>query len=115
MPANGNGARKTRFGDFEFDAAANDLRKHGIRLKVQEQPLAVLRSLLERPGEIVSREELQKRLWPDGTFVDFEQSLNKAVNKLRDALCDSADKPRYVETVARRGYRFVAPVEVEDP
>jgi len=78
---------------------------------VQEQPIKILAALLEQPGQIVSREDLQRRLWPDGTFVDFEQSLNKAVNKLRDALRDSADHPIYVETLSRRGYRFLAPVE----
>jgi DNA-binding winged helix-turn-helix (wHTH) protein/Tol biopolymer transport system component len=102
---------KKRFGVFEFDVQARELTKHGVRLKVQEQPIQILAALLEQAGQIVSREDLQRRLWPDGTFVDYEQSLNKAVNKLREALGDSADHPIYVETLARRGYRFVAPVE----
>jgi DNA-binding winged helix-turn-helix (wHTH) protein/dipeptidyl aminopeptidase/acylaminoacyl peptidase len=104
------GSRK-RFGVFEFDPQARELTKHGVRLKVQEQPIQILAALLEQAGQIVPREELQRRLWPDGTFVDYEQSLNKAVNKLREALGDSADHPIYIETLARRGYRFVAPVE----
>ena len=78
---------------------------------MQEQPIQILAALLEQAGQIVPREDLQRRLWPDGTFVDYEQSLNKAVNKLREALGDSADHPIYIETLARRGYRFVAPVE----
>ena len=101
---------KLRFGVFAFDPQARELFKSGTRLKVQAQPLEILETLLTPPGEIVSREQLQQRLWPDGTFVDFEQSLNKAVNKLREALGDSADAPVYIETLPRRGYRFVAPV-----
>ena len=102
---------KKRFGVFEFDPQARDLTKHGVRLKVQEQPIQILAALLEQAGQIVPREDLQRRLWPDGTFVDYEQSLNKAVNKLREALGDSADRPIYIETLTKRGYRFVAPVE----
>jgi Tol biopolymer transport system component/DNA-binding winged helix-turn-helix (wHTH) protein len=102
--------RTIGFGAFEVDLASGELRKHGLRLPLQEQPFLVLAALLERPGEIVSREELVRRLWPDGTFVDFDRGLNAAVTRLRQALSDSADKPRYVETVARRGYRFIAPV-----
>src|SRR5207253_2206029 len=97
-------------GVFEFNTQARELTKHGVRLKVQEQPMQVLAALLEQAGQIVPREDLQRRLWPDGTLVEYEQSLNKAVNKLRDALGDSADRPIYIETLARRGYRFVAPV-----
>src|ERR1051325_5731450 len=93
---------RKRFGVFEFDPQARELTKHGVRLKVQEQPIQILEVLLEQAGQIVPREDLQRRLWPDGTFVDFEQSLNKAVNKLREALGDSADHPIYVETLARR-------------
>jgi DNA-binding winged helix-turn-helix (wHTH) protein/Tol biopolymer transport system component len=104
---------RKRFGVFEFDPQARELTKHGVRLKVQEQPIQILEVLLEQAGQIVPREDLQRRLWPDGTFVDFEQSLNKGVNKLREALGDSADHPIYIETVARRGYRFVAPVEAD--
>jgi DNA-binding winged helix-turn-helix (wHTH) protein/Tol biopolymer transport system component len=107
----GDSGSKKRFGVFEFDPLARELTKHGVSLKVQEQPIQILIALLDQPGRIVTREELQRRLWPDGTFVDFEQSLNKAVNKLREALGDSASHPLYIETVARRGYRFLAPVE----
>src|SRR5215471_17299705 len=103
---------KHRFGVFEFDPQCGELTKHGVRLKVQTQPIVILRALLEQAGQIVSREELQRRLWPDGTFVEYEQSLNKAVNKLREALGDSSDHPVYIETVPRRGYRFLAPVEM---
>src|SRR5713226_3734469 len=104
-------ARVVRFGVFAFDPRAGELRKHGRKLKIQGQPVEILAMLLERPGEIVTREEFQKRLWPENTFVDFEHSLNAAVKRLRDALDDSAEAPRYVETLARRGYRFIAPVE----
>jgi len=86
------------------------LRKHGIRLKLQGQPLDVLEALIERPGEIVSRQDLQKRLWGDDTYVDFERGLNTAVKRLRAALGDAPDSPRYIETVARTGYVFMAPV-----
>ena len=107
----GNVGSKKRFGVFEFDPLARQLTRHGVSLKVQDQPIQILIALLDQPGRIVTREELQRRLWPDGTFVDFEQSLNKAVNKLREALGDSASRPLYIETVARHGYRFLAPVE----
>jgi len=100
-----------RFGAFELDLRTGELRKHGIRRKIQDQPFQVLQALLERPGELVTREELQRRIWPEGTFVDFDQSLNRAINKAREALGDSAENPRYIETMARRGYRFIAPVE----
>jgi Tol biopolymer transport system component/DNA-binding winged helix-turn-helix (wHTH) protein len=101
---------KIRFGVFELDHDAVQLRKHGIRIRLQDQPFQVLVCLLERPGQIVTREELKKRIWAEDTFVDFDQSLNKAVNKVREALNDDAGQPRYIETVPRRGYRFVAPV-----
>src|ERR1017187_5478655 len=100
-----------RFGAFELDLRTGELRKHGIRLKLQDQPFQVLRALVERPGELVTREEIRRRIWADGTFVDFDQSLNRAVNKVREALGDTAENPRYIETMARRGYRFIAPVE----
>jgi TolB-like protein/DNA-binding winged helix-turn-helix (wHTH) protein/Flp pilus assembly protein TadD len=103
-----------RFGVFELDLRAGELRKHGLRVRLQEQPLQVLAKLLEHPGEVVTREELQKKLWPADTFVDFDHGLNKTINKIRDALGDSADSPRFVETVARRGYRFIAEVKVAD-
>jgi eukaryotic-like serine/threonine-protein kinase len=104
-----------RFGQFEIDLATGELRKNGLRMHIQEQSLLILGALLERPGELVAREELRDRLWPSDTFVDFERSLNAAVAKLRQVLSDSAEQPRYVETVARRGYRFVAPVEASPP
>jgi TolB-like protein/DNA-binding winged helix-turn-helix (wHTH) protein/Flp pilus assembly protein TadD len=102
------------FGVFELDLRAGELRKHGLRVRLQEQPFQVLAMLLEHPGDVVTREELQKRLWPADTFVDFDHGLNKAINKLRESLGDSAESPRFVETVARRGYRFLAEVKVAD-
>jgi TolB-like protein/DNA-binding winged helix-turn-helix (wHTH) protein/Flp pilus assembly protein TadD len=99
------------FGAFEVDLRSAELRKHGLKLKIQEQPFQVLAMLLEHPGQVVTREELHKKLWPADTFVDFEHGLNAAINKLREALGDSADNPRFVETLHRRGYRFIAPVE----
>jgi DNA-binding winged helix-turn-helix (wHTH) protein/Tfp pilus assembly protein PilF len=101
---------KLRFAPFEVDPDTGELRKHGIRIKLQEQPLRILVALLEKPGEVVTREELRQRIWGEGTFVDFDHGLSAAVNRLREALNDSADHPRYVETLARRGYRFIAPV-----
>ena len=103
-----------RFGVFEIDIRAGELRKHGLRIRLQEQPFQVLAILLEHPGEVVTREELQKKLWPADTFVDFDHGLNKAISKIREALRDSAESPRFVETVARRGYRFLAEVKVAD-
>ena len=100
-----------RFGVFELDPASGELRKHGRRVRLQEQPFQVLLALLERPGEVVSREDLQQRLWPDGIFVDYEDGLATAVRKVRAALSDSATNPRFVETLPKRGYRFLAPVE----
>ena len=100
-----------QFGVFELDLQAGELRKHGLRVRLQEQPLKVLVMLLERHGDIVTREELQKELWPADTFVDFDHGVNKAINKVRDALGDSAESPRFVETVSRRGYRFLAEVK----
>src|ERR1700726_778476 len=105
-----NGSRMIQFGVFEVDQRAGELRRNGARVKLQEQPFQILAALLERPGELVTREDLQSRLWPADTFVDFDHSLNAAVRRLRDALGDSAENPRFVETVARRGYRFLAPV-----
>jgi TolB-like protein len=96
-----------RFGVFEVDVETGELRKRGMRVALQDQPLQILAALLERPGEIVSREELCGRLWPGGTFVDFEHSLNAAVRRLRVTLGDEADTPKFVETVHRRGYRFI--------
>jgi cholera toxin transcriptional activator len=101
-----------RFGTFEVDGNTGELRKGGIRLRLQEQPFQVLVMFLERPGELISREEIQKQLWPSGTFVDFDHSLNTIINKIREALGDSASSPRFVETLAKRGYRFLAPVSL---
>jgi cholera toxin transcriptional activator len=103
-----------RFGVFEVDASSGELRKSGVRLRLQEQPFQVLLLMLERPGEVVSREELRQKLWPADTFVDFDHSLNTIVNKLREVLGDSASNPRFIETLAKRGYRFLAPVESVD-
>ena len=100
-----------RFGVFELDLASEELRKNGVRVKLTEQPFQVLVTLLERPGELIKRDKLRQKLWADDTFVDFDHSLNAAINKLREALGDSAGNPRFVETVPRRGYRFIAPVE----
>jgi len=98
------------FGVFEVDLRAGELRKHGLKVKLQEQPFKILVLLLRRPGELVTREELRQELWPAHTFVDFDRGLNKAMTKLRTALGDSAESPRYIETLHRRGYRFLAPV-----
>lgn len=106
-------ARLYRFGSFEADEKTGELRKQGRRLAVQGQPLQVLLMLLSRPGELVTRTEIQQTLWPDGTFVDFDHGLNTAINKIREALGDSAASPQFVETLAKRGYRFIAPVEVQ--
>ncbi len=99
-----------RFGVFEVDVRAGELRKQGVRIKLQEQPFHVLTVLLQRPGEVVTREELRSENWSADTFVDFDNSLNTAINKLREALGDSADSPCFIETLPRRGYRFIAPV-----
>ena len=114
MPEDRQFGGRLRFGVFELDLRAGELRKHGLRLRLQQQPFQVLAMLLEHPGEVVTREELQKKLWPADTFVDFDHGLNKAINKIREALGDSAESPRFVETVARRGYRFLAEVKVAD-
>ncbi len=105
--------RSIRFGLYEVDAASGELRKNGAKVRLQEQPFQVLLALLERPGEVVTREDLRQRLWPADTFVDFDHSLNTAINKLREALGDTAGNPRFIETLARRGYRFIAPVQSE--
>ena len=111
MPEDRHLGSPLSFGVFEADPRSGELRKHGMRVRLQGQPFQVLAMLLEHPGEVVTREELQKKLWPADTFVDFDQGLNKAINKLREALGDSAETPRFVETVARRGYRFLAEVK----
>jgi DNA-binding winged helix-turn-helix (wHTH) protein len=108
-----SGAEKRifRFGVFEADASSGELRKAGMRLRVQEKPFQVLMLLLEHPGEVVTREEVRQKLWPSDTFVDFDHSLNTIVNKIREALDDSAANPRFIETLSKRGYRFLVPVE----
>src|ERR1700674_145082 len=106
--------RRLRFGVFEMDFRTGELRKHGMQVRLQKQPFQVLVMLLEHPGEVVTREELQKNLWPADTFVDFDHGLNKTINKIREALGDSAESPRFVETVSRRGYRFLAEVKDVD-
>jgi DNA-binding winged helix-turn-helix (wHTH) protein/Tol biopolymer transport system component len=107
-------AVNVRFGPFELDLRGGELRKEGRRIRLQEQPCQILRMLLESPGEVVSREAIRQRLWPDGTVVEFDHSINASVKRLRDALRDSAEKPRYIETVARRGYRFIAELDVAE-
>ena len=104
-------ASRYRFGVFEADTTLGELRRQGVRIKLNAQPFQVLVMLLERPGELLTREEISRELWPDGTFVDYEHGVNSAVNRIREALGDTAGNPRFVETLARRGYRFVAPVE----
>ena len=108
MSAPASSTERVQFGVFELDLTRGDLYKGGVKVKLQEQPLKILQILLENPGQIVSREELQKRLWPSNTFVEFDQGLYSAMARLRDALGDSSDSPRFIETVARRGYRFIA-------
>src|SRR5712692_7614381 len=103
--------RVLRFNNFQADLHAGELRKNGIRLKLPRQPFELLALLLEHPGEVVTREELRGNLWHRDTFVDFDHSLNVAINKLRDVLSDSLDEPRYIQTLPRRGYRFLAAVE----
>jgi len=110
-PANGN--TRLRFGTFEIDLVGQELFKRGVPVHLQDKPFQILAFLLEHPGEIVTREELQKRLWPNGTFVEFDKGLNTAVKKLRQALLDSADSPVYIETLPRRGYRFIAPITAD--
>jgi DNA-binding winged helix-turn-helix (wHTH) protein/TolB-like protein len=106
---------RLRFGLFEIDLAAGDVYREGRKLRLQEQPRQVLAALLERPGEVVTRDELRERLWTTDTFVDFDHSLNTAIKKVRQALGDSAENPRFIETIAKRGYRFIAPVSTEAP
>lgn len=115
MAVSQNNNRIARFGVFELDLSVGELRKSGVKLRLQGQPFQVLALLLERAGQVVTREELQQTLWSSDTFVDFDHSLNTAINKVREALGDSASNPRYVETLARRGYRFIAPVQSDPP
>src|SRR5713226_7933670 len=107
--------RQLVFGPFAFDEASGELNKHGVRVRLQGQPLQILGALIRHPGQVVSRDEFQQQLWTGSTFVDFEHGLNAAMNRLRQALGDSADQPRYIETLPGRGYRFVAPVQDAQP
>jgi cholera toxin transcriptional activator len=111
MPPSNREANVLRFSVFEADLAAGELRKNGVRIRLQEQPFQVLTALLQNAGQVVTRDELREKIWPADTFVDFDHSLNTAVNKIRESLGDSASSPRFLETLARRGYRFIAPVE----
>src|SRR5271165_4373372 len=104
-------AKRVQFGVFEADLKSGELRRSGIQIRLQSQPFKLLAALLEKPGEVVSRESLQQQLWGADTIVDFDHSLGIAVNKLREALGDHAENPRFVETLAKRGYRFIAPVK----
>jgi DNA-binding winged helix-turn-helix (wHTH) protein len=106
---------RVRFGGFELDLRSQELRKGGVRVALPGQSAQVLALLLERPGELVTRDALRQRLWPAGTYVDFEHGLNAVVKRLRHALGDSAEQPRFIETLARRGYRFIAAVDVGGP
>jgi TolB-like protein len=108
---NRKGERLVRFESYELDIRARELRRDGERVRLQAQPFAILAMMLDRPGDVVTREELVERLWPEGTFVDFEHSLNAAVKRLRAALGDDAETPRFIETLPRRGYRFIAAFE----
>jgi TolB-like protein/DNA-binding winged helix-turn-helix (wHTH) protein/Tfp pilus assembly protein PilF len=114
MPTSELGARLLRFDNFELDVRTGELRKHGVRLRLQGQPLQVLAALLKRAGDVVTREELRAQIWTTDTFVDFDHSLHNAIARLREVLGDSAERPRYIETLPRRGYRFVAPVDAGD-
>jgi DNA-binding winged helix-turn-helix (wHTH) protein len=114
MPPVNRSAENLRFGTFELNVRVGELRKQGVLIKLQEQPFRVLSVLLERPGEVVTREELRTSIWPADTFVDFDNSLNTSINKLREALGDSANSPQFIETVPRRGYRFIPPVTSGD-
>ncbi|MFZ0337098.1 MAG: winged helix-turn-helix domain-containing protein, partial [Terracidiphilus sp.] len=106
------GAKK-RFGPFELDSRTGELRTNGTRIKLQGQPISVLEILLETPGELVTREQIRERLWSSDTFVDFDHNLNTAIKKLRQALGDEAETPRYIETIPRYGYRFIGQVELD--
>src|SRR5437667_12590133 len=104
-----------RFGTFELDQDAGELRREGNKIRLQEQPLQILQILLEQPGKVILREELRKRVWPSDTFVDFDHGINNAIKRLREALGDTAEMPRYVETLPRRGYRFIGKIECNAP
>jgi len=115
LPTPSSARQILRFGVFEADLSTGELRKNGVKIRLQEQPFQILAFLLARPGELVTRQDLRDKLWSNDTFVDFDHSLNTAINKLREALGDSASSPRFVGTVARRGYRFLASVESAQP
>src|SRR5215469_10696235 len=114
MPETCLPAAKVRFDAFEFDFQVGELRREGQRVRLQDQPSRVLFRLLQRPGEVVTREELRQDLWPADTYVDFDHGLNSAVARLRETLRDSADKPRFVETISKRGYRFIACIQPDE-
>jgi DNA-binding winged helix-turn-helix (wHTH) protein len=111
----GNPAQRFRFGEFELDTNAGELRRSGTRLRVQPQPFRLLVFLVRRAGSLVTRDEIRQELWTNDTFVDFEQSVNFCVSQIRDVLKDQADRPLYIQTVPKRGYRFIAPVETGEP
>src|SRR5438105_9623750 len=115
MESHSDPISRLRFGDFDVDLRSGELRKSGVRIKLQDQPFQMLALLLERPGDVVTREELRRKLWPEGIHLDFENGLNIAVKKLRQALGDEAETPRFIETLPKRGYRFIAPVESAGP
>src|SRR5215831_15026552 len=107
-------ASVVRFGTYEVSLQSGEVRKAGVKIRVQQQPMKLLEILLERPGEVVTREELRNRVWPNESFGDFDQALNIAIGKLRNALGDSAEHPRWIETLPKRGYRFIADVSIVD-
>ena len=111
MPQSALPSRRVHFAEFEADLRAGELYRSGHKVKLQERPFQVLAALLEHPGEVITRDELRHRIWPPDTFVDYGHGLAVAINKLREALRDSPEQPRFVETVGRRGYRFVAEIE----
>ena len=115
LPGTPDPAQHFQFAGFALDVATGELSRHGTRVRLQERPFQLLVALVERRGEVVTREELRQRLWSNGTFVDFDHSISSAINKLRRALSDSAAQPRYIETVGRRGYRFLYPVSIAEP
>src|SRR5215467_12304816 len=108
-------AKVLSFGPFEAHLGTQELKRHGIRLRLPRQSFQILGLLLERPGQLITREELQRALWPSDTFIDFEKGINAAITRLREALCDSAENPRYVETLSRRGYRFIGVIKNRGP
>ena len=110
MPTPASASRRLVFGPYEADLHSGELRKHGVRIRLQSQPFQLLAMLLARPGELVTREEICRELWSADTFVDFDHSLGTAINKIREVLGDSAAEPQFIETLPRRGYRFIGPV-----